>query len=202
MIRSALFALLGLAGSAAAETLPGSYDVSGVAANDVLNIRAEPNARAPIVGTLPANAHMIEVVGRQGNWGLVNTGEGAGWAYLKYLTRRPGDDWFRVTGTLRCFGTEPFWSLTLMPAQNTLRREEPGQPEHRLPLGTRQGEAGRATVSFGDAVSGGDLMMEARACSDGMSDRRFGIAVIGRLRPGLAGNSAESALNGCCSLQP
>ena len=38
------------------------FDVTGVAANDVLNIRAAPDASAEIIGTLSPNARDIEVV--------------------------------------------------------------------------------------------------------------------------------------------
>lgn len=39
---------------------PDCWSVSGVARNDVLNIRARPDARSPIVGTIPPTAGILE----------------------------------------------------------------------------------------------------------------------------------------------
>ena len=93
MIRALLLLFL-LAGPAAAtqDQWPALFDVSGVAPDDVLNIRAAPSASAEIIGTLAPDAAGVEVVrpdSRHG-WGLVNTGEGSGWASLAFLVRRPG----------------------------------------------------------------------------------------------------------------
>lgn len=67
MIRSALALILWLAaGPAAAQDLPAVYDVAGVAADDVLNVRAEPSAEAPVLRTLAPDAGGIEVVALSG----------------------------------------------------------------------------------------------------------------------------------------
>ena len=202
MIRILLL-LLAFAGVARAETLPALHDVTGVSAGDVLNVRAEPTASALVIATLPPDATGIEVVERRGNWGLVNVGEAAGWAYLKYLAPRADAPWFGVTSTLRCFGNEPFWSLTVAPGAGDVRREEPGEPETRLKLGAVSGAGGRASIAFGAAGQpGGDLVLTGARCSDGMSDRQFGIAVTGTLRPGLSGAAEPAQLQGCCSVKP
>lgn len=200
---AALLAVLCLvAGQGVAQTLPALFDVSGVAADDALNIRAEPGAKSEIIGQLAPDDRAIEVVRREGNWGLINAGEGAGWVYLKYMAPRSDADWSAMKGPMRCFGTEPFWSLTLRPAQGDVRREEPGAEAQSLPLVAATGADGRATARFGDATAGGDLTLIGGSCSDGMSDRSFGITVSGRLRPGLGGASGEAALTGCCSVEP
>ncbi|MBL8562916.1 MAG: SH3 domain-containing protein [Gemmobacter sp.] len=202
MIRILLL-LMTFAGVAQAETLPALHDVTGVSAGDVLNVRAEPSASAPVIATLARDASGIEVVERRGNWGLVNAGEAAGWAYLKYLAPRAEAPWFRVTSTLRCFGTEPFWSLTLAPGAGDVRREEPGLPETRLKLGAISSTERGASIAFGaEGQPGGDLLLTGARCSDGMSDRQFGITVTGTLRPGLSGAAEPAALQGCCSVKP
>ncbi len=49
---------------------PDSYRVTGVAANDVLNLREKPSAQAKILAKIPPNAHklenMVHCVGRKG----------------------------------------------------------------------------------------------------------------------------------------
>lgn len=194
---------LAMAGLVRAETLPALYDVTGVSVGDGLNIRAEPAASAQILDMLPPDAKGIEVLERRGNWGLVNVGEGSGWAYLKYLTPRAEEPWFRVSSTLRCFGTEPFWSLTVAPGAGDVRREEPGQSPSRLKLGAVSGADGRATIAFGaDGQPGGELTLTGARCSDGMSDRQFGITATGTLRPGLSGAADPAKIQGCCSVKP
>ncbi|MFD2813860.1 SH3 domain-containing protein [Paracoccus aerius] len=79
MFRTALALTLALAGPALATQeyiLPTLFDVTGVASDDVLNIRAEPNAKAAIIGTLAPDAFRIEVVEERQGWARVNTGEG------------------------------------------------------------------------------------------------------------------------------
>ena len=88
-----LFALLtalfaATAGTVAtAQDFPALFKVVNVAPGDWLNIRAEPNARAPIVGRFDRTAVSIEVVGlsEDRHWGLVRTDEGIGWSSMRYL---------------------------------------------------------------------------------------------------------------------
>ena len=47
------------AGPAAATSGPGCFSVINVESWDVLNVRAGPSARAPIVGTIPPHQHGI-----------------------------------------------------------------------------------------------------------------------------------------------
>ncbi|MGB3280174.1 MAG: peptide-binding protein, partial [Pseudorhodobacter sp.] len=49
-------------GLARAETLPALFDVTGVAADDVLNLRAAPDGVAEILGALGPSAKDVEVV--------------------------------------------------------------------------------------------------------------------------------------------
>ncbi|MEO1155590.1 MAG: SH3 domain-containing protein, partial [Pseudomonadota bacterium] len=47
----------------AAQGYPALFDVTGVASDDVLNIRSAPSATAEIIGTLAHNETGVEVVG-------------------------------------------------------------------------------------------------------------------------------------------
>jgi uncharacterized protein YgiM (DUF1202 family) len=49
---------------------PDFYRVSGVAADDVLNIRAEPTSQATKVGSIPPNADCVRNLGCQGGLSL------------------------------------------------------------------------------------------------------------------------------------
>ena len=71
-----LLTLLFLALPAQAQDFPALYAVTGVAADDVLNIRSRPDAGAPIIGALAPDSTGVEVLGRSGNWALVSAGEG------------------------------------------------------------------------------------------------------------------------------
>ena len=201
MIRTliALLVMLAAPASATQDRWPALFDVAGVAANDVLNIRTAPDPDAEQIGALPPDARGIEVVAanpRQ-TWGQVNVDGRTGWVSLHYLRRQPGQ-WLGATiDTVRCFGTEPFWSMT--------RRGDAvswSKPEDK-PEGTVQTEL--ASLARRD-VSGliyrltdgarGHLVMTLGSCSDGMSDYNYGIGAA--LTHDLDG--APALLAGCCTL--
>lgn len=194
-MRGVALALL-LASPACAESLPALYRVTGVAAGDVLNIRAEPSAAAAILGSLPPDAAGVEVVAEQAGWGLVSTGEGAGWVKLTFLARAPGAEWFALTRPLRCIGTEPFWSLGVEPATKVAVFSTPDKGDAFTTLTTLwPGGDLRPGAAF--ALPDGFATLTGEQCSDGMSDRVFGIA-ISLYRMG----EAPSVLQGCCTLAP
>jgi len=190
---------LGPLAASAAGTLPSRFDVTGVRGGDALNVRAEPTTAAPVVATLAADARGVEVVALDpsGRWARVNAGEGSGWVALRYLREEP-DVWQAGTlpARLRCFGTEPFWSLVPEGATARIDRPEgsmsfalaaldldiPADPRRALLL---RSEAATATATI-----------TPEACSDGMSDRLFGLAVL----VVTEGTDAPRLLSGCCSI--
>lgn len=195
MIRFLLVFLL-IALPLRAEEFPALYAVTGVAANDVLNIRARPDAGAPILGALAPDADGVEVLGRSGNWALVNTGEGTGYASLRFLAREPGPAWSALQTPLTCLGTEPFWSLEIDPlAQETRFLTPEDQSPAPAPI-TGLWPAGPGTSGAGVGLPDGLAVLTGAACSDGMSDRGYGVAVdlfLGR-------SGREERLSGCCRL--
>jgi uncharacterized membrane protein len=186
--------VLGLLGCAAgAETpLPGTYFVADVAMDDVLNIRAAPSADSAIIGSyspLDMNVEVLETT-PDGNWGLVGRGEGNGWVSMRFLRQQD-----QIAGSMPrpmiCMGTEPFWTVGIYPGG-----DEYLTPEGRLDL-IGQSETVRADgydVVLDDP-DGGEwtVSIRAGACSDGMSDRRFGWT-------GLVIRPDGSQLSGCCTL--
>lgn len=191
------------------DSLPALFDVRGVAADDVLNVRTSPSARGTIVGTFAPFETGIEVIARSddGKWGRVNVGEQAGWASLRYLARQPGQDaeaWSAGLApmTLECFGTEPFWNLTLTPG-GTLDYSaidiadgaaQPGGYE-RISTSASTGKRGFYGWLTDEAL-GLTGIVATELCTDGMSDRDYGFAidlvVNDETGVGLAG--------GCCRL--
>lgn len=197
-----LAALLLAAQAAAAQTPPALFAVTGVGAGDKLNVRAAPDAKAEVVGTLAPDATGVEVVGRDagGEWGRINIGETSGWVALSHLAAGP-DPWAEgaLPGGLRCFGTEPFWSI--WPEDKALRYSPADGAGKVLGLtAVLEGvprPASRALVARGK-VAGITAFVSPRECSDGMSDRVFGLGIDAVLEDG----GAPRLLTGCCSIAP
>lgn len=117
MIRLFAFLSLFLPSQALADSLPTRYSVNSVAANDTLNIRAEPNASSPKLGSYPPFAINIEVlrVREDAKWDMIGMGEGNSWATMQYLQVTPNDTSYTISRLLSCSRTEPFWTLNMTP---------------------------------------------------------------------------------------
>lgn len=198
MLRLWVFLLI-WPGLALAQPFPALYDVSGVAANDVLNIRMEPVNGTEIIGALAPDATDVEVVraSDDGKWGLVNTGDLAGWVAMRYLVRRPGQEWGVMPSSFVCSGTEPFWSFDVgnedSASFTTLDGEDVYSVNARIAGVSFPGDF--AIVAEGP-VGRATAIVTLGFCNDGMSNREFGYSV-GLLREG----PASTVLNiGCCSL--
>lgn len=200
MLRTTLALTLALAGPAAATQeyiLPTLFDVAGVAAGDVLNIRAEPNAQATIIGTLAPDARRIEVVEERRGWGRVNTAEASGWVSMRYLAYRT-DVWQpgALPAGFRCLGTEPFWDAKPEAGDLVLRSPE-DQAGDRRPVQTVLDTGifrDPARVVVARDVT---LFAQPQICSDGMSDRLFGLSATIVLH-----GDQPRLLSGCCTIQP
>lgn len=188
-----------LAGAAIAQDFPALYRVTDVAANDVLNIRAEPSAQAPIVGSFLPHQTRIEVVGlsEDRGWGLVHTAERVGWSSMRFLTRERADSWQDAQQPLTCAGTEPFWSLDLFLPTNRaefhdtesagfeMRTNAPDLMQTRFPP--------TLALTFTGARHGFGVIRQG-ICADGMSDRLYGLEVQ------LYWQGTTAGLSGCCML--
>lgn len=183
----------------AAQDFPALYGVSGVATDDVLNIRAEPNAQAEIIGEFAADRQDVEVVasGPDGSWGQVNAGEQSGWASLSFLERQPDQPAGEPIARLSCSGTEPFWSFSIDGDEATFGA--PDQDDETVALAEPVKASGRTDRWSVIGVYGGTTAILARAsCSDGMSSRAYGLTIdLLRSDPG-----APTYLTGCCSVSP
>ncbi len=182
--------------------LPTLFNVDGVAANDVLNVRARPDASSPIIGTLAPDAQDIEVVEEDetARWGRINLREDSGWVSMRYLAYQVGVwEEGRIPPNMMCLGTEPFWSLRHDNGQMTLSK--PDQEDQTYAV-----DAVAPSPIFRDPrrvilTSDGETRLTAfivpRVCSDGMSDRTYGLeATI------VHEEETPELLLGCCTIQP
>lgn len=196
----ALTVALALAGPALATQeyiLPTLFDVTGVASDDVLNIRTRPDAGAPIMATLAPDATRIEVVEERGGWGRVNAAEGSGWVSMRYMAYRT-DVWQpgALPAAFRCLGTEPFWDARVEENGLVLRDPE-NQAGDRRPV-----QAVLDSGMFRDpmrVVVAQDMTLfsHPQICSDGMSDRIYGLSATLVLH-----GDQPRMLSGCCLIGP
>lgn len=199
-----LLAMLCATGAGAVEI--GYYRVVGVAAGDVLNIRADPSASSGIVGALAPGARPVEVLevapSGDGAWGRVLVEDANGWVSMRFLESfEPGGLLAtEVPDGLRCSGTEPFWGLDLGDGQAHFSATD--IDEQSLPLTTGTPAVGRNHRFTFIAGSGPRrltvVLGRNEACSDGMSDRDFGWR-IDLVTEGI-GKSPVAAYEGCCTV--
>jgi uncharacterized membrane protein len=177
--------------------VPTLHEVTGVATNDVLNIRQGPSASTPIVGAYAFNRQNIEVIGvhADGKWAQVGIPEGNGWVALRFL--RPTAAVQAANLNMQCFGTEPFWSLDITAPD--ARFEELSNVPARMNATVTLGRTGVWAVDLDSLSASMTAIITARACSDGMSDRRYGWA-LNVLRRGIGAENA-GVLTGCCTLE-
>lgn len=192
---------------AKADGFPALHDVVDVASDDVLNIRSGPTAGAEIIGTLAPEARNIEVTGtnESGTWGRVNTGERAGWVSMRFMQATAQGHWTDPTAKLRCFGTEPFWSLILTPATKRADYIRPDAAPATIGitqfLTSAPGYPPAAWMMFEKGALDW-VELEQASCNDGMSDRDFGIsarlAVSQPMKDALT--PPNYVVHGCCSV--
>ncbi|WP_159087018.1 SH3 domain-containing protein [Loktanella sp. Alg231-35] len=197
---SIILALWGLAAHAdnLDPSLPALYAVTGVAADDSLNVRAGPRGGDDIVGTLAPDKDGLEVVAlsREGNWALLNYGEGAGWVSMRFLTPQPmATTVLGLPVGLQCFGTEPFWDITFFDEMNLILNTPDSETTHAITANAPAPEfVNLAETGFSFAWRNDRNIVSAHilpgACSDGMSDRRYGLHYV----------DDQGLRRGCCSL--
>lgn len=205
MIRVVAFFLLCLPGLAWAQSFPALFDVTGVASDDVLNVRARPGAGSDIIGSFDHLRGNIEVLytTADGHWGRVNSGEESGWTAMRFLVRQPGQDDATVPKPLFCGGTEPFWNA-LIGTEKHLRFDVMDGPNRRLTELSTVNAVGRSD-KYASFWAGQDTsivtVVTRTACNDGMSGRAFGFAADFVLLPAPgSGQGPGQLFSGCCSL--
>ena len=180
-----------------AQNFPAAYIVTDVASDDVLNIRATPDASSDILGELGPYSINVEVleVSEDTRWGRISTGEGNGWVAMRYLTASNHAPANEVPRPMSCFGTEPFWALQMLARGDEY--ELAGDGNRALtPLKEVIAYQGYAVVFEEGPTLNRTLMITRGWCSDGMSDRDYGWqATLLNETP-----EGDSLLFGCCTL--
>jgi len=181
---------------------PSYWRVTGVAADDTLNVRAEPLASSTDIGDLSATATGIEVIGTDssGNWGLIVWEDGNGWISTRFLTPdpQPGIGPTELPQGLLCSGTEPFWSVRLS-GGGAVYSSMDGDVTALTLTGAMTPEAHGpfpAVLSYGGTDAAAMSVIEPMECSDGMSD----VAYPWRMLFLLSTTPGQRLLDGCCHL--
>lgn len=178
--------------------------VVNVPADDVLNMRIDPDHQSEVLGTLAPDARNIEVVGEDdtGLWGLVNGDEASGWVRLSYVNIPEQPKWHAFETALTCFGTEPFWDFELSAGAAKARFRDLDMTPTHYELSWNSGIAARpgGTIGLGagDLTQGFSAVIENQICHDGMTDRQNAL----RIRLFIHEGGEAYGLDGCCGLSP
>lgn len=133
-----------------------------------------------------------------GAWGQIAHGEGDGWLPMAGLSRQPSPQ--DQSLPLRCYGVEPFWGVHL-PTPFFAEFEQPEHPEMPLQItGTdsRPGADGPVRLwTFAGETATASLLVRHEMCSDGMSDRPFGLSAAFTM---IESTGAVHLRLGCCAL--
>lgn len=182
-------------------TSPDWVRVVGVAEDDVLNARAEPDPSSAVVDTFLPNEGRIEVVEVRDvdgqRWGLVATGEGSGWINLAYAEPTEmvmiGDSPIPL-GTF-CTGTEPFWTMAFSPTEATWSSFDNEGESFAI---TESESAASRPWPWMFAIEGfGLALITPEQCSDGMSDLPYAWSAL------IVGHDETGHVlyEGCCRLE-
>ncbi|WP_300527599.1 SH3 domain-containing protein [Maricaulis sp.] len=193
---SIAFFLAMLAGAAAEA---GVYRVVNVDPGDVLNIRAAPQSSADILGALPPDAAMIEVLEEEDGWARIISGEGYGWVSMAYLepVMRPVT-YGGAPLALQCAGTEPFWGLALNGDESVRFTDPMGDGEAAEGILTESREAQSRPwpfIYYFEGEVSGIAILDRAECSDGMSDIDYVWRAYVDVRDGEHG---ARFFEGCC----
>ena len=173
---------------------PTKAAIAGVPEGDALNIRARPNAASEDLGDL-ANGETLEIVGldASGKWAQINFEESEAWiasAYLDY--RAPARmEASKLPLPLQCFGTEPFWQTEI--TQTGFLYTDPETELRFEPIDREAHAYFDATTALIETKSY-TALIKYESCSDGMSNRAYGLSISLFLEGGMIG--------GCCSVVP
>lgn len=185
--------------ASAQSDLPARFSVTGVSANDTLNVRAGPGLNQEIIGELTPDVRDIEVLelSANGSWGKIGWGEVNGWVGMRFMADQRDSDAEdgKLPRPLRCFGTEPYWSLHLLSEQTVFSTPEI-PAEALIALGEHVAPGAFLANLQSDDLRSKVAMIERSACTDNMSDRDYGWAV----RLFQHGPTGTAYRTGCCTL--
>ncbi|MEL6958447.1 MAG: hypothetical protein AAGL89_05780 [Pseudomonadota bacterium] len=181
--------------TATAQSLPERYSVTGVAGDDVLNIRSGPAASFDKIGEFGPYTLNVEVLRIEDGWGMVPAGERNGWVSMRFLEAYPIPA-NEVPRPLVCSGTEPFWTLALYPRGSEYNSPDTGRRDLEI-MRELAADKGFLIQAREGLTLERTIVVNALPCNDGMSDRVFGMTAT------LFNDTPEgsSVQNGCCTFQ-
>lgn len=196
-IVSPSLSLIAIATMASAQNFPLSYQVTGVDAADVLNIRANPSTNADILGTIGPYGISVEVLAlsQDGKWGRVGLPEGNGWVAMRFLEETPAVDAYQIPRPLTCVGTEPFWSISLYPRGAEYNSPETGAVPLSVVSESVAPQGYMISLEEGPTLRR-TLIITRELCHDGMSEREFGFSN----RLFVESPDGNQVVSGCCTL--
>ncbi len=189
--------LMGLPQILGAQEFPAAFQVTNVAKDDSLNIRSEPSAASDILDQMGPFSTTVEVLGLSddGKWGRVGLSEGNGWVAMRYLEPTPPLDPFQVPRPFSCFGTEPFWSISLYPQGPEYHSPDTGAVPMDLMSEAVSSQGYLFKLREGPTLER-TLIVSRGQCSDGMSDREYGFST----HMFLESPEGNGTFVGCCTL--
>lgn len=182
------------------------FEVTGVASNDTLALRAAPGWRSKRLRNIAPTANRVIGLGPRtrlnGHAWLAVEFEGTkGWVNGTYLRPYRGLENKALSKVLDCQGTEPFWSLRIERTQMLMRDSNQStrfwKPDRAAsPLDTGGWLLTGAPVSQSARPDGRleGRVKETGACSDGMSDFYYRYELLLKLE--------GETLRGCCNRIP
>ena len=161
------------------------FSVTGVAQNDVLNVRVQPHPSAEKMWTLPHDTTGVQAMGTPrivggAEWRQIRIGSQTGWVNARFLTLQratstPEPIFFRAP--LSCSGTEPFWGFQLTGKTGVLDSLSHGKTTLQFDTVRSPGGIpiiwsfrGRQASTNASVIA---VLEETNACSDGMSDLTY-----------------------------
>lgn len=174
----------------AAQAAQPALNVTGVASNDTLTLRAAPDAKSAKTGSLPPDATGITVVAvdtKGVDWVKVQKGNQSGWVNAKFLAYDTN-----APVKMTCTGTEPFWGMSVGYGFATF--EFDGK-KTKFALDAPQMPAARGYIWL-SPVHGkpGQFLLATKPdkekCSDGMSDNVYPYTMLVR--------AGDVFMEGCC----
>lgn len=180
--------------AAHAQVFPALYVVTGVAANDTLNVRAMPDGDSADIGDLaPEQLTEVLELDETGKWAKIIWQERNGWVAMRYLTASGNAT--DIPQNLHCGGTEPFWGLDITHSDVLDFNPMNGDAAQQI-LEFAGYSANTGVSEFGFASADFTGFVRRAECGDGMSDRDYGwaISLIDARDDGFA------AYSGCCTM--
>ena len=182
------------------------HQVVGVAENDSLNIRSQPDAGAEILGTLPPGS-FIDVLGTSpdGRWAMVTHDFTTGWVSARYLRiaegQNPANGAPPLPGELMCQSSSPSWEASLSAQGGFITYElADGSPWYKGAEGTRRRVAPVTRLTTGSGRSYDKFLFTAGQYTGVLTRARcVDEETASQYAWGLDLITAQGLLSGCCT---